>query len=211
LAGCSEEQLYRFGTGVSYHEFDLFLENKDGQLPAIIGGGWDMWAAFDEPLRPEEVELEGYMRDMAVPAHPSFARYWIDVVFDLSRVLRPEAYVRPVLLGAQPSTRVERTPGHRWTLPNYRSAGAEIEFDLCGRTPKYVQLDLNGCSGGFTITSENGGLARGFSVDALRVARFARWHSRAQIDLSAFKNASRVIFRPAQTGDRLALEGLVAA
>lgn len=54
-----EEALYRFGQGVSFHEFELF-RTRSGSLPKIVHGGWGLWTAFDEPVRRDELELSNY-------------------------------------------------------------------------------------------------------------------------------------------------------
>lgn len=208
LANGTEEELHRFGSGVSYHEFDLFLADQDGNLPEVVGGGWDVWAAADEPVRPDEVDLETFMRVAEVPAHPSFSRYWIDVIFDFRASMPANSYKRPILIGAERSAGVKVSEAGQWALANYISDGAELRFRIRMRSPLYVQLDLAASHGEFVISDPDQAAACTFSAKTLRKSRFSRWHSKAQIDLTAFSSASDIIIKP--SAGTVSVDGIIA-
>lgn len=148
------------------------------------------------------------MRAAAVPAHPAFSRYWIDVIFDFQTTEPREAYKRPLLLGAEPSSGVSSSGPTRWALTSYRSEGASLEFVIGSHVPLYAQFDLNECWGEFVISDQDGATIRSFAVETLRASKFPRWHSRSQIDLSAFSGATHIRITPAD--GKVATDGIIA-
>lgn len=79
-------ELYRFGRGASFHEFELAL--GDDYAGSIISGGWGPLALNQFPLRTSEMHLQRQFNGMragpnaqvrTIPA--GFSRYWLDFVF----------------------------------------------------------------------------------------------------------------------------------
>jgi 2-polyprenyl-3-methyl-5-hydroxy-6-metoxy-1,4-benzoquinol methylase len=202
LAGASEESLYRFGAGVSFHEFDLFLEDDKGRLPAIIGGGWDMWSAFDEPIRGNEVELDGYIAERVPHVDPAFSRYWIDVAFDFS--LPSQKRQTPRLVTPFLAPGITHSPQNIWMPGTYSSVATPLVFD-CG-SAKYLQIDIESSEGSFSIRA--GDETKEFSVQELRQARFKRWHPYAQIDLAGIKS-DLIVVTPG-TKSKVVVSGIIA-
>jgi 2-polyprenyl-3-methyl-5-hydroxy-6-metoxy-1,4-benzoquinol methylase len=194
-----EEALYRFGQGVSYHEFELWMARRDGKLPAIVSDGWSHWPICDEPLRRDELWLNEYL-DAHGPLAPSaFARYWLDAVFDgvglsgsspnTPRLARPQqlcdAYVYPDRRFYAPDTIVVQS-------------GGCVTFDLGGGNPTLL-LDLAQSVGEITVEDSRGNTMTTLDVEALQAARFPRWHNGCAINLSAFGPLDEIILRP-ETG-----------
>ncbi len=210
-SGDRTEALYRFGQGASYHEFELFLANAEGVLPAIRIDGWSAWPAFDEAIRRDEVALADYFRQHGGIAHPAFARYWLEIVFDfgLSRALAPRA---PTVLSAEPL----RSPTHVarpqcWTLDLDVYAGdAAASYTLGASQPRFLQIDLAESAGAFGVFDASGAQLAEFEVAEIERARYKRWHSRCVFDLSSIAQTQQLVIRPSSPQSRVAIECLVA-
>jgi len=191
-----EESLYRWGQGASYHEFDLWLADAGGTLPGIIADGWTHWPICDEPLRRDEMALSEYLNLHGPLAPPAFARYWLDAVCDVAakagttpavpRFVPPEQLFNAAVL-----------PGERFDTPPMLviNADGNASFGLRGRSP-VVLLDLNQCGGEFAVEDTLGGTLAVLNVEALREARFPRWHGGCALDFSAFGPLGEITLRP---------------
>lgn len=203
------EALHRFGTSVSFHEFELFLTGARGNMPPIISNGWQFWPAFDEPIRRDELALADYFRAHALHAHPTFARYWIEAIFDFAESSQ-KPYSPGVRLPAPAtSLNVERRP-QCWTVDLYSGeTGCDLTFDLNNLRDPFLQFDINVSEGAFGVFDSNNNQLGEYEIARLREARIGRWHARAAIDLSRFNTADgQLTLRPRGDGARLAVEGV---
>lgn len=191
-----EESLYRWGQGASYHEFDLWLADSAGKLPGILADGWSHWPICDEPLRRDELALNEYLSVHGPLAPPAFARYWLDAVFDgdaragsspaVPRFLQPEHLLNAGLL-----------PGERFDAPPMLviNAHGKADFGLGAASPVLL-LDLNQCAGEIAVEDALGSTLVVLNVEALRAARFPRWHGGCALDFSAFGPLGEITLRP---------------
>ncbi|MGD9657753.1 MAG: class I SAM-dependent methyltransferase, partial [Methylocystis sp.] len=205
-----EEALYRFGQGVSYHEFELYFA-KAGEQPPIISDGWDMWPTFDEPIRRDELELENYVRANEVPANPAFTRYWINAVFDCYPRKAPVEAPKPVFLVPNISNKIDvwRRP-QCWSADLYVSSDSALVFETGDCVPQYLQFDISESKGAFEILDPAGKQAACFEIETLKQARFPRWHPRCLVSLNGLGSCENLSIRPLDSQSRLAVEGILA-
>lgn len=204
-----EESLYRWGQGASYHEFELWMADASGKLPGILADGWSHWPICDEPLRRDELALNEYLRVHGPLAPPGFARYWLDAVFDgaapagstpaIPWLPQPERLLNAALL-----------PSEHFHAPPMLAIheGGHASFGLRGGKPVLL-LDLNQSAGEIAVEDTMGGTLTVLDVEALRKARFPRWHGSCAIDFSAFGPQGGMTLRPLGKGSQAVSGGMI--
>ncbi len=197
-----EEALYRFGQGLSYHEFDLWLSGGE-KLPGIITDGWSPWALSDEPPRRDELWLNDYLDANGSLAPPAFGRYWIDAVFDglAEEAATPEV---PRLI---PPREISFADRKYWTL----DIGVYDFPDAMHLEPNgtcSILIDLNLSRGAIAVEHRGGHLCT-VEIDTVKSARLPKWHTWCAIDLSAFGHINEISLRPADHVSRLVSAGIL--
>ena len=202
------EALYRFGMGASYHEFELYFSGADGRTPSIVSDGWDFWQAFDEPIRRDELALADYFRDHDMSAHPAFARFWIEAVFDFSREV---SSTTPKLFLPKAGTDVTvQSRPQCWTLDLHScEPSGRLEFDISCAKSAFLQLNLTKSTGAFGVFDSKDRQLAEFTFEALTRARMPRWHDRCALDVSGYAGSERISFRPIGPRSTLTVEGII--
>jgi 2-polyprenyl-3-methyl-5-hydroxy-6-metoxy-1,4-benzoquinol methylase len=204
-----EESLYRWGQGVSYHEFDLWMSDAAGRLPGILTDGWSHWPLCDNPLRRDELALNEYLHVHAPLAPPAFARFWLDMVFDGSAAAGSSPAV-PMLPEPDPLLNAGVFPGKEYDVPpllGVNEAG-HARISLSGGKPVLL-LDLNQSAGEVAVEDARGATLAVLSVEALRRSRFPRWHGSCAVDLSALGSRDEITLRPLGRGSKAVSTGVV--
>lgn len=181
-----EEALYRFGQAASYHEFDLWMADAEGRLPAIISDAWTHWPSFDEPPHRDELALADYFAANGGCAAPAFARYWMDIVFDGAGT--PGAALPPPRLAVpslSPGARIDHDPHFYATDKLVLPPRTEAGFASQGASQVTLFLDLARSAGEIEVADEAGRVRGTLEIDTLRRSHFKRWHETAAVDLSA--------------------------
>lgn len=103
-----KEWWIRFGTGVSYHEFELVFGDLQRH---IVAGGYDtvMWPT--RPLHPEELPLARDMARQVPHLGPMWSRQWLDFVLTPEPLDTPPPLVRPWTMETVHSEGVASTAG----------------------------------------------------------------------------------------------------
>jgi 2-polyprenyl-3-methyl-5-hydroxy-6-metoxy-1,4-benzoquinol methylase len=199
---------HRFGSTVSYHDFELFFD--DEVTRGVVAGGWHPWAVFDEPLRRDEVALTDYLRLNGHLAPAGFGRAWVDLTYDFS----PDAIGDtrfPLLRLPQPRQGVTlHQQPQCWGVDLIRcDPAAEIVVDWGPAAPGMVEVDLSESRGAFSVLSADGDVLAAHEIDDLRRSRYPRWHERVVLNLAAFPRSTQLVLRPEGPTSQLLVSAIV--
>ena len=103
----AQEELTRWGRGISYHEFELVLGDVG---PHVIAGGYDPQLWDERPLHTEEQVLYRQLHRARPELPPVFWRFWLDLALSPEPLARPTPdLIWPWILQTRGS------PGAYWT------------------------------------------------------------------------------------------------
>jgi hypothetical protein len=183
------EALYRFGRGVSFHEFELYLDAQVGCTPTVALDGWDVGILNHEPIRRSELELSAYCSANCIQVARWFSRYWLEAILDFSS--SPSAAgSAPLLIRPHEGAgiRFESRPAF-WTLDRYRCGPntlSEFTFPdvLEGQWSRLgILVDVSESAGTMQVRDRSGTVVAELDLDAVKAGRIRRWHDQAAIEL----------------------------
>jgi ubiquinone/menaquinone biosynthesis C-methylase UbiE len=124
--------LARWGTGASFHEFELFFGDLSRH---VVGGGYDPMLLAERNVHPDEVALARYLDRVRPDLPPPFSRYWIDLLLSPT-ALEPGAarLIRPWPMETRLSRRARSTRWETVDLP----ARARLRIEAPAPTRRVV-------------------------------------------------------------------------
>jgi SAM-dependent methyltransferase len=85
-------QLWRWGRGASFHEFELAFGDLTGR---IVAGGFDPATIDLRTVDRDELALAKYLERKLPRVHPAFSRYWLDLIVRNEPTRQPAPVWRP--------------------------------------------------------------------------------------------------------------------
>lgn len=117
-----ELELWRWGRGASFHEFELGFGDLAGR---IVAGGYDPAIIDLRTVDRDELALAKYLQGSVPGTHPAFSRYWLDLIVRREPPPRPAPVWQPWTFDTNDSWAV----GHsRWDLLHFHSADSWLRI-----------------------------------------------------------------------------------
>jgi 2-polyprenyl-3-methyl-5-hydroxy-6-metoxy-1,4-benzoquinol methylase len=86
------QALVRWGTGVSFHEFEVVFGDLSRH---VVASNYDPILFGERPIHPEEVILARYLDRVRPDLAPVWSRYWLDLILSPTGVAKREPFLRP--------------------------------------------------------------------------------------------------------------------
>lgn len=184
------DALRRFGRGVSYHEFDLWLPERWSDRISV--DGYSRFLISDNPFSRHEALLSSYFFNHNLPISRCFSRYWIEFICDFSKHMKNQAvtsiptFVTPELQGDG----AFEDPKQWWQTPECRVSGNgstvnypltkyERRSDYCSRRLS-LMFNWDHTKGGALVEISfhpRGKCVIPFDFDVLNAVRPKFWHN----------------------------------
>jgi 2-polyprenyl-3-methyl-5-hydroxy-6-metoxy-1,4-benzoquinol methylase len=127
------EALVRWGTGVSFHEFEVVFGDRLDRH--VLASNYDPLLFGERPIHPEEVILARYLSRVRPDLAPVWSRYWLDLILSPTRVDRRPPLLRPWTAETTASTGVGWTA---WENLELDHGGAAVQITLPQPTSRVV-------------------------------------------------------------------------
>jgi SAM-dependent methyltransferase len=146
----AHEELTRWGRGISYHDFELVLDDVGAHL---IAGGYDPHLWDERPLHTEEQLLYRQLHRARPDLPPAFWRFWLDLALSPEPLPRPTPdLIWPWILETRGSPGAHWTPWETVQL----EPGAVLEIELPAPSRRIVATVALGEPAG-EVTVDAGG------------------------------------------------------
>jgi len=181
--------LARWGTGASFHEFELVFGDLSRH---VVGGGYDPMLLGDRKVHADETALARYLEGVRPDLPPPFSRYWIDILLSPTPI-EPEAnrLIRPWSMETRLSRRARSTRWETIALPKRRwlrvEAPAPTGRVVCVVTIGSERARLTLRAGGLRVTKEIAGEPAHPIVAELELERDADSFTLAVSEASSFQ------------------------
>ena len=106
--------LARWGTGASFHEFELVFGDLSRH---VVGGGYDPMLLGDRKVHADESALARYLEGVRPDLPLPFSRYWIDILLSPRRSSPRRRLIRPWPMETRLSRRARSTRWETIALP----------------------------------------------------------------------------------------------
>ncbi len=200
--------LLRFGRGVSYHEFELWL--PEHWSSSIIADGYDPFISVDNPFTSYEASLNSYFANNGLQLNRSFSRYWIEFFCDFSKkpeLRRPSlpkstVFIIPELIGKGVVSQAKEWWSSPVCVVSRKDSAAFYDVGKFNNESKRITLmfDWNNTKGVVNIEvkfSSYGKVVIPFDFDLLKSIRPKFWHHHGFLTFqSTDKNIRSVSITP---------------